>query len=239
MLLAGGLLGYQIEYMLTDPVITSLEDDLNNTKVNFKLVQAELEDLKKDYELLETNFSSLRSEFLELKNESIALAEYEELLDDYLNISNELSNKEFLLEDTNQSYQNLKEMYVALLIEYNLWVLPESITMNVNNLNISIDLDGTRFEHNRPMTGAVTISYSSGEPFNGNVSLRIRNEFFELSSGTDEFEIFGETVFSISGRFIWGAGRYSIALWEIIDEDGSIIAVYNDLRDYRLYFEVL
>jgi chromosome segregation ATPase len=159
MLLAGGLLGYQIEYMLTDPVITDLEDDLNKTKVDFKLVQTELEDLKKDYELLETNYSSLRSEFLELKNESIALAEYEKLLDDYLNISNELSNKDLQLENTNQSYQNLKEMYVALLTEYNLWVLPESITMNVNNLNISIDLDGTRFEHNRPMTGAVTISY--------------------------------------------------------------------------------
>lgn len=238
-LLGGAGLGYGIDFMITDPVIEGLETDLNVTSHELATVKSELQEMQIDYQVLETNFSSIRSEFNELKLNSVAKNDYDELLEDHQNVLSELSNTELLLEETNQSYQTLKDMYLELLIEYNLRVLPESLSMLVNNLNISITLNGTRFEHNKPLTGAVSISYLKGEPFLGKISFSIRNEFFELSTPTDEQDIFGESSFSIYGKFIWGAGRYSIALEEIIDVYGETIANHNDLKEYRLYFEVL
>jgi hypothetical protein len=239
MLLVGAGLGYGIDFMITDPVIKGLESDLNITSTELDTTKSELQKLQINYQLLETNFSWLRDEVNELKNNSVSKDDYDELLAEYHKVLSELSNTELLLEETNQSYHTLQDMYLELLIEYNLWVLPESLSMIVNNLNVTITLNGTRFEHNKPLTGNVSISYLQGEPFLGKISFSIRNEFFELSTGTDEQDIFGETEFSIYGKFIWGAGRYSIALQEIIDVYGETVASHNDLRDYRLHFEVL
>ncbi len=239
MLLVGAGLGYGIDFMITDPVIKGLESDLNITSTELDTTKSELQKLQINYQALETNFSWLRDEVNELKNNSVSKDDYEELLAEYHKVLSELSNTELLLEETNQSYHILQDMYLELLIEYNLRVLPESLSMIVNDLNVTIALNGTRFEHNKPLIGNVSISYLQGEPFLGKISFSIRNEFFELSTGTDEQDIFGETEFSIYGKFIWGAGRYSIALQEIIDVYGETVASHNDLRDYRLHFEVL
>jgi hypothetical protein len=239
MLLAGAGLGYGIDFMITDPVMKGLEADLNTTSNELANTKSELQELQINYQALETNFSWIRDEFNELKNNSVDKDDYDELLAEHHKVLSDLSNTELLLDETNQSYQTLSDMYLELLIDYNLRVLPESLSMIVNNLNITITLNGTRFEHNKPLTGTVSINYLKGEPFLGKISFWIRNEFFELSTQTDEQDIFGESKFSIYGKFIWGAGRYSIALKEIVDVYGETVATHSDLRDYRLYFEVL
>jgi hypothetical protein len=239
MLLAGAGLGYGIDFMITDPVIKGLEADLNTTNNELANTKSELQELLITYQVLETNFSWIRDEFNELKYNSVDKDDYDELLVEHHKVLSDLSNTELLLDETNQSYQTLSDMYLALLVDYNLRVLPESLSMIVNNLNITITLNGTRFEHNKPLTGIVLINYLKGEPFLGKISFWIRNEFFELSTQTDEQDIFGESEFSIYGKFIWGAGRYSIALKEIVDVYGETVATHSDLRDYRLYFEVL
>ena len=239
MLLVGAGLGYGINFMITDPVMKDLETELDTTSTELATTKSELQGLQIDYQVLETNFSLVRDEFNELKNNSVAKNDYEELLAEHQNVLSELSSTELLLEETNQSYQILEEMYLELLIEYNLRVLPESLSMIVNNLNVSITLNGTIFEHNKPLTGTVSINYLKGEPFLGKISFWIRNEFLEQLTPTDEQDIFGESEFSIYGKFLWGAGRYSISLKEIIDVYGVTIATHNDLKDYKLYYEVL
>ena len=239
MLLVGAGLGYGIDFMITDPVIKGLKADLNTTSAELDTTKSELQELQINYQVLETNFSRIQDEFNELKNNSVDKDDYDELLAEHYKVLSDLSNAELLLDETNQSYLTLSDMYLELLIDYNLRVLPESLSMIVNNLNVTITLNGTRFEHNKPLTGTVSIRYLKGEPFLGKISFSIRNEFFELSTGTDEQDIFGQTTFSIYGKFIWGAGRYSIALKEIIDVYGETIATHNDLKDYRLHFEVL
>lgn len=238
-LFGGGALGFGLEYMISSPQIQDLSQELNNTRLELNLLQTEYEDLTNDYNNLTRDYEELLENTVSKEEYNKLMEDYNELNQDYQSLEEELEAVNTNLEDLNKTYRGLKNMYDNLVEEYNLRVLPLYDQTTIEGYKIMLTIDETWFEHNKPLTGSVVITDEEGKPFYGNITFSVKNVHLEQFKFGYKHSIKGETKYSISDAFQWGAGRYSVGLEKIIDDDGNVVISYTDLKDFRLQFEVL
>ncbi len=243
-LIAGAVLGFGIDYLITTPKIKTLSSELNLTRSQLVALQAEFTELSGTHDELVADYGELEEQYAEFSENSVPLEEYDdlhsdydELLDENEGLQSELSLERARISELNSTYQTLTDQYDELREEYDQYVLPLSAQSTINNLEITLTIDNRSYGLTEPVTGTVSIRYGSGEPFRGNITFSIKNLYFDVFAMGYQHSIVGETDYSISGALRWGVGRYSIGLKEIIDDNGSVIAAYNDLKDLTLLFD--
>ncbi|MFP3950985.1 MAG: coiled-coil domain-containing protein [Candidatus Bathyarchaeia archaeon] len=238
-LLGGGALGFGLEYMISSPQIRDLKQELNNTRFELDMLQTEYEELTNDYNSLNKDYEELIEETVPMEEYTELMEDFSELNEDYQSLEEELETVNNKLDDLNQTYCGLKNMYDNLVEEYNLRVLPLYDQTTIKGYKITLTIDETWFEHNKPLTGSVVITDEEGSPFYGNITFSVKNVHLKQFKFGYKHSIKGETKYSISGAFQWGAGRYSVGLEKLIDSTGTVVLDYTDLKDFRLQFEVL
>lgn len=231
--------------MATKPLLEDLSLELNTTRIKYKSLMQQYESLSSSYERLEDDFAEVKENYTILLETTVSREEYDELVEIYNGtqqrldlLEAELADERSRCKQLNYTYWALKEQYDALVEEFKIRVLPLSADMTINDLDITLTLDKTTFTHSEQLTGQVKINHTVEPPFRGEIILSVRNEFFNVFLHHEPIDINGETVYSIEDAFMWGAGRYSIGLYEIRDDGGIKVASYNDLKDFRLLFEV-
>jgi predicted nuclease with TOPRIM domain len=239
-LIGGAALGFGVEYFLTNQRLESLEQDLNITRGQFT-------GLQEDYDALSEDFDDLDSRYNELEETTVSSDAYDGLMKNFselevenIDLNEELSLLRDELAELDHSYEGLKMVYTDLLEEFRQYVLPKSKKETIKGLEITVSLDKIQYDkQDDNLTGVVSISHPDGSPFEGNITFSVKYEFLELGTGVGfRHEIFGSTGFSLSDVFTL-AGRYSVGLLEVFDESGTKIATWNDLKDFRLQFDVL
>jgi hypothetical protein len=237
-LIVGGAVGFGVDYTITKPQIEELQHQLNTTTDQLEILREEFDELSESHNQLEDDYQEIQESTVPRENYSSLLRTKNQLEAENDLIRQQLGDTREDLEELNKTYILLKDMYDSLLEEYNRKVLPETAQTIINELVLNLAIDQITVDHLEPLTGTVTIQHIDGEPFEGNITFSIKSEYFDLFKVGYRHEIMGATSYSISNAFQWGAGRYSVGLDKIMDEDGNVLASHNELNDFRLQFEV-
>jgi uncharacterized membrane-anchored protein YhcB (DUF1043 family) len=236
-LIAGLILGYTINNVLTRPKINELDE---KTQVLEEL-QQNYAKLQSNYNELDENFDSLNDEFESLKATSIPLSEYNSLLNDYQaleeeteTLNSEVNQLQDELFNTNLAKNELQTEYTRLLEEYNKIRVLSWTFFIIEGLEVNLTTVKNEYVSIEDITGDMSIYYLNGEPFTGSFSLILWSDYYDQGRGSVSFQINGETEYVFDDPFMQRTGSYYLRVREIKDEQGNIIASYSDLLDYRI-----
>ena len=186
----------------------------------------EIQSLQNDYENELSLNARLQDQVSSLNDEIVSLES------DKATLTVEMSG-------INTSYSLLRQEYEKLLSDYAMVNGPSSKMITLNDLEINLTTDRTIYNYTDAVEGTISIYYTSGEPFEGQIQFNILTNFgssYRLSGF--RHNIYGETRFYLAPPvFKWGPGEYTIGLFYVYDEGGFIIAGPNLLKDLRVNVE--
>lgn len=232
-LIVGIVLGYSLNDALKAPKITRLTDELNQTdtaldalQIEFNTLQTEAEELRQNQtELNEQLDESVPKYLLDSLNENL-----QELNEEVDQLEEESYGLELDLLDLEGDYEYLDDQYTKLLAKYIEIRVLTWTAFELNGLNVNLTSIKNEYGSQEVVKGDITIKYSNGDPFEGTFKLKIQSTAQSAGRTSPSFTVDGDVNYQFENPFTYGNGQYKLTVFEIADEEGTVIADTYDMQ---------
>jgi predicted RNase H-like nuclease (RuvC/YqgF family) len=239
-IIIGSIIGYSINYYLTEPKISNLIVENEEIKKEINSLKDDISSIQDDYKKLEKEYTDLTELYQNTIDNYIPVEEFNNLKDEYSILEEENEGKKIVIETLNEEIDYLTDLNIEIIEEYNKLIKKynEIRTLNwvyfvVEGLEVNLTTIKTSYTELEDIVGTVTIT-ENNEPFEGQVEFRVWSDLQIAGTSGFSHDIVGETEYSIHNGFIFGPGKYTIGLLKIIDKDGKTIVTIDDLKEYTI-----
>lgn len=194
----------QVEYDVLDDLYTEQGENIVPLSVH-EALQEEADSMEEELSLFEAQVASLTV--------SVGIVEdqLEELEEDYSVLSS----------DHDKLQDRFDDIYI-----------PDYVAFSYDGLEINLTVTKLQFEGIIPIEGTVTVRHSNGNSFEGIYKLRITSVVTKSGSASGYYEVYGDSEYTWSGAFIGGAGSYTLAISELLDDQGAEMVPGAELRSH-------
>lgn len=239
-IIIGSIIGYSINYYLTEPRINNLIVENEEIKKDINSLTNDISSIQDDYKKLEKEYNDLNDLYQNTIDNYIPMEEFNNLQAEYSKLEEENEGRKIVIETLNEEIDHLTDLNIELIEEYNKLIKKYNKirTLNwiyfvVEGLEVNLTTIKTSYTELEDIIGTVTIT-KNNEPFEGQIEFRVWSDLQIAGTSGFSHDIVGETEYTIHNGFIFGPGKYTIGLLKIIDEDGKTIVTIDDLKDYTI-----
>jgi flagellar biosynthesis chaperone FliJ len=246
------MLGYQVNDVLSSGKINSFQETIDDQSATITALEQQVAVLHENYTKVQDDLAQVTEVYDILQNQAVLRSIYDELLEDYEDAAQELDDAndmvseledevddlEYQVNELEKEYDELQESYFKLWSEYNKIKVLSWTYFVVNGLEVNLTTTNLEYDTNANIEGTMMINYVGGEPFNGTFVLKAWNEPLKVASSSAEKQIYGETEYTFTNPFIFGAGSYTLRISTIKDAEDNIVASSTQLKDYSIDIQV-
>jgi gas vesicle protein len=243
--IVGIIIGASGYHLVMAPRIDGLNEELAQKTSQMTSMQSQMNELQANYSTALTDLAQMTQQYNDLVENSVTKAEYDELEESYMTLqesyqgyAEELALLQIENNDLMETNAELSMNYQKLEAKYNELRMIPWTAYTVSNLKVNLTVTTNTYLTNTPITGAISIQYLDGRPFNGRFQLLVWSDYYKNGKTSDVIIITGTSQYTIEAPFNLGPGRYFLLVNSIKDLSGNEIVSYNDLLMYRISLQM-